>query len=340
MKVYKSSVYKLCSYFVWAIFVSSFILILLFMLLGDKKLDEVVTIILGIAFVLGVMNALLHYIKVTVDDEAIVFSLFNRAYHKISMHEPVISSYIVNHYVNGLPTGKTFYIRVIHGDNKRKDYRCSGFSKKTFQKLISDIYLLRNEKATQDEEVEDVIETEGLKKTYHIPKDDLMLKEYKRQTKLWIIFLSLSSVICIGLYLVLLNAGVNAFSSEMIGPFLAMIAMILMMCLGIPFFSFRKQLKAISKEIPSRLVLDDTFLTIDEETFEIAQMKSVKVTPPKYNNAMSNQKRSMSFQYQGKNYVYYFGYINPQLPYYMKYGNLCNHLEVVFKKQKQFIYEL
>lgn len=343
MSVYKSSIHKLLSYFFIAAMASTLVLTVLFAIISNDGLndEELLPMFLGIAIVAGILNALFHYIVISVDGEEIKFRRFNRVYRTISMREPSISSYIVNHYVNGIPSGKSLYVRVFHSDNKQMDYRCSGFSKKQFQNLIGQIYILRNGEQEISEPVTTSADAEELLKViYDIPKDELLVKEYRRQTKLWIVFTIVSAVIIIGLYVFLSSSGLDLFSSEMFAPFLMMVGMILLMCIGIPFFTFRKQLKAISKDIPSRLLVNDATITIDDEYFQVNQIENIKVTPPKYGNNMHNQKRSIRFHHQGRTYVYFFGYVNPSLPYYENYEDLCIHLEEIFRKQNQFIYEV
>lgn len=343
MSVYKSSTHKLLSYFLIAAFVSILVLTILFAIVTNDGLndEELLPMFLVIALIVGIGNALFHYITISVDEEEIKFTRFNRVYRTISMSEPSISSYIVNHYVNGIPAGKSLYVRVFHSNNKQKDYRCSGFSKKQFQNLIGQIYVLRNGEQVVSEPVTPPTDTEELLKViYDIPKDELLVKEYRRQTKLWIVFTVIAAVIVIGLYIFLSSSGLDLFSSEMFAPFLMMVGLILLMCIGIPFFTFRKQLNAISKDIPSRLMVNDTTITIDDDYFQVNQIENIKVTPPKYGNNMNNQKRLIRFHHQGRTYVYFFGYVNPTLPYYENYEDLCIHLEEIFRKQNQFIYEI
>jgi len=340
MKTYTSSIYKLLPYFIRSFFICAIINFFIFTLLLTNS-HNLFFFQFGFCFIVGIIYAIFNYITITVNENEIVFLRFHKPFLTISLQEPVITSYIINHYINGIPSGKSLYVRVVHANGNQKDYKCNAFSKQNFQDLISDIYILRNtSNPVEDIENNDIINETTSTTVFKIPKDELLVNEYRRQTKLWMIFIVLSFIFIFGLYLFLSNAGINVFSSEMFTTFLMMITLILIMLIGIPFISFKKLLSSLSKETPYQITLEDTKVIIDDTKFHINQIQNMKVTPPSYNSAMTNQKRLMQFSYQGKSYVYSFGYTNQSLFYYEDYSQLCSHLEDVFKKQNQFIYDI
>lgn len=240
--------------------------------------DHVVVLFVDLAIILCGL-AYLSYVfffeqkMLTLVDDKVLFIKRKKIVEAFSLYDCEITSYVVHHYVNGLPSGADLIMRILHNGNLY-ERKCTHFGKKQYNEFMSEIdnryHHLRNlyqATVTPEQQVEVTSSFIGTREFYLNKEDVLAVK------KTVLIILA----VVFGIFTMILTvsfAGIRNIS-------LRTIMLIPMPYLGVFGVILFVQIRRIKNGLLSLKVMPDMIIANDKQLAK-TDIKKIRLTPPSY----------------------------------------------------------
>ena len=375
---YKSNPLTMIAGFIKGMIVLSFVEVLLFglllMLLSHMGADIDVDaelflktsgILVGIAVIVTAwLSFYYNNIKVVVSGDAVRFFRGKKEYLNFPYASVTFTSYVHKTSYNFIPMSTSRYLRVVLGNDEKgsgkvivvngervKDYKCHYFNRGTFENLMANIHLRRDEllckakeeSAVPESRLSDISAAKSNDPHMFTINKHILINRYKKP--FLILTLSFAAFI---LLLLIIQIATDRNLSDHIGFYVFFSVFMSVVLLPIPLFMFGIPLFKIKKRTPEIITIYDDRLSLDEQTFYFSQIKLIKATPPSYTDSATRiLRRKITIDEGNRRIVFIVGDSRDSIDKKNKpkvfedYGVFCNVLKEVLKDQpNKFIMEL
>lgn len=299
---------------IWTIIFSAILLLLSTYFARRADVNEFIIIAINVAIVALILfityYVVMHSEDYIVDEKQIIIRKKKKDKYQFLFKDSTFSSYVISHYMNGIPTGKTRQLIVYHEDKEVKyDIK---LSKKNFSKFMA---VIRNYSAKSQSLLDGKDEiVSNIEATYTINKDHVLREVLMTYAPLLIV----AAIILLTILVTLLNVSSNSFSAFVV------FGLIIIAALG-----FMLLASGIKVKTPSKIILQPNGILIDEDYITYQSISSIFVTPPKYTSTFGFRRISIALK-EGDNLEYKFGSMRSKQLLFKEYEELINHLQTIF----------
>ena len=335
---FKSSLFWLLYNYIWTLLGCIGIIVLVGYLLNKFvvyiKFGYVLWLLLGAAGICFIYSVITGIVTAETDEKGItVKALFTNT--KFFPYEDYsFSSRIKTHSVNFIPVQTERFI-VVTNDKEEYDVRLPNFSKKAFDKLMSQ--LNKNSIINSSKKVEAEFSEEG----FSIPKDEIL----SAQMNLLKVYSIIAFIICIILSVILSIMMRRVASGGELIFFITQIVLFTAAFFIIPGVCIYVEYLKKDKITPERVYIKRDNIIIDNDKYHMENIKKITATPPDYEDGViGGNSRKIIIYSKGKKRDLYLGVrmetgINKVL--FKEYDKLCWLLEkTAVLNGVDFIYDL
>lgn len=280
-------------------------------------------LIYSIIIALGLFLFLLYRIFVSnnieyiVTDREVIFLKKGREYKNFPYSEYALSSYVVKHSVNGIPTATVRQLSANDG-KKEKKYTCE-LNKKNFDEFMGLILAYSNKTVTGSDQT-NTMEAMNVNKEFTLNKEKILKKVLLSK----VFFFTIAFVACMVMFFVMYNSGEAGAEYFLYGGIISVIVFALIVGLSTSL---------IKKRTPDKISLRNNCIYIDDDNFNYSEIEKIILTPQSYSSG--NQNRMMKItKKDGTKVIYNLGFKawKPNKPdsVFQKYDEFSYLLEGLF----------
>lgn len=324
---------------------------------SDKR-----TLLLGLAVCIIVIPAFFiayiasNYYSVRVTDDDIRFFKHGKQYLVVPFENNEFTSYTYTDTFLSIPTSVKKYLRVMYSSGQSVDYLCWGFTKETFEKLISEVVSISkdkerrslsekvkapmgekvssNEKVLTDEL--DSNDEQFVGESFIFPKKELRKWVFNRHLKKFImgVVVSIFATLYIAMFFPLFVSDPVQLQTMEIWS-----AAILIACIGIATFLYIARCIIQVKRIPKSIRITNDSIIIDDRTFLLSRIQRINMSLKRFFVPKKSSYRKLNIIESGHQYKYLLGHVEAgnKLVHYYDYGNLCFAFYAFMQQADQFV---
>ncbi len=252
-----------------------------------------------------------------VTDREVIFLKKGREYKIFPYSEYILSSYVIKHSTNGIPTGTMRQLAANNG-KKEKKYICS-LTKKDFDEFMG-LILAYSNKATAGSDQINTGEIMNVNREFTLNKDKILKKVLLSK----MFFFTIIFVACMVFFFTMYNYGEAGAEYFLYGGIISVIVFALMVTMSTNF---------IKKRTPDKISLRNNCIYMDDDNFNYSEIEKITLTPQSYSSG--NQNRIMRItKKDGTKVIYNLGFkaykVNKPDQIFQKYDEFSYLLEGLF----------
>ena len=276
------------------IITSAIIFCIAFTIIGINMQDSnagfyssIITLVVFLVFMYRVFGIPLEYV---VNDKEVIFVRKGKEFKKFSYSEHVLSSYVVKHSTNGIPTNTTRFLVADNG-KKEKKFVCA-LSKKDFDEFMGLVIAYSNKTFSDSVAVEqgNIPETSNINKEYFLNKE----KIFKKLLYLKSVGFTIIAILCVVIGFILLYTGESGAEFLFIGALICMVLFILVLLASVAH---------VKKTTPERVSIRNNAIYIDDVILNFSEIEKISLTPHSYYHGSPNRTLRIAKREGGQ--VYY-----------------------------------
>ena len=234
---------------------------------------------------------IINNVEYIVTDREVIFLKKGREYKNFPYSEYILSSYVVKHSVNGIPTATVRQLSVNDG-KKEKKYTCE-LNKKNFDEFMSLILAYSNKTAVESDQV-NTTETANINKEFTLNKDKILKKILLSKMFFFIIIFAA----CMAFFFTMYNWGEAGAEYFLYGGIITVVVFALIVGMSTSL---------IKKRTPDKISIRNNCIYVDDDNFNYSEIEKITLTPQSYSSG--NQNRMMKIaKTDGTKVIYNLGF--------------------------------
>lgn len=262
------------------IITSAIIFCIVFTIIGINMQDSnavvyssIITLVVFLLIIYRVFGIPLEYI---VNDKEVIFMRKGKEFKKFPYSDYILSSYVMKHSTNGIPTNTSRFL-VADDGKKEKKFVCA-LSKKDFDEFMGLIIAYSNRSFSDSVTVKqgNRPETSNVNKEYFLNKE----KIFKKLLYLKSAGFTIIAILCVVIGFILLGTGEAGAEFLFIGAIICMIIFFLVLLSSVAH---------VKKTTPERVSIRNNAIYIDDVILNFSEIEKISITPHSYYHGSPNR---------------------------------------------------